>query len=158
MQMGGLDKEVTSEMQELLNNKADEENNLDGKKDDTLELEKDERGIWKVVTYNVEHYTLGIEPGGDYLGHLEPESGKAEEITKSVMKYLRENRIDGGWQVVGSDSTSSITGNVGGCLCSEASAFYTQMNYHSGTSSAPWMVQHLAQIALKASLESSFPW
>ena len=35
---------------------------LDSKKDDTLELEKDERGVWKVVTYNVEHYTLGIEP------------------------------------------------------------------------------------------------
>ena len=31
---------------------------VDGKKDDTLTLEKDERGVWKVVQYNEEHYTL----------------------------------------------------------------------------------------------------
>ena len=90
---------------------------FDGKKDDTLTLEKDDRGIWKVVQYNEEHYTLGIEPGGEYLGHLEPDGGKAVEISESMLKYLRDNGIDGGWKVVGSDSTSCITGNIGDVIC-----------------------------------------
>lgn len=90
---------------------------MDGKKDDTMNLEKDDRGVWKVVMYNEEHYTLGIEPGAKYLGHLEPDSGKAVDISDSIMKYLKENEIDGGWKVVGSDSTSCITGNVGGVIC-----------------------------------------
>ena len=54
-----------------------------------MTLEKDDRGIWKVVQYNEEHYTLGIEPGGEYLGHLEPDGGKAVEISESMLKYLR---------------------------------------------------------------------
>ena len=33
------------------------------------------------------------------------------------MKLLRDNAIDGGWKVVGSDSTSCITGNIGGVIC-----------------------------------------
>ena len=90
---------------------------LDGKKDDTLTLEQDERGVWKVVQYNEEHYTLGIEPGGQYLGHVAPEGGKAVKIVDSIMKFVRENAIDGGWKVVGSDSTSCITGNIGGVIC-----------------------------------------
>ena len=90
---------------------------LDGKKDDTLTLEKDERGVWKVVQYNEEHYTLGVEPGGQYLGHLEPDSGKAVYISDSIIKLLKDNAIEGGWKVVGSDSTSCITGNVGGVIC-----------------------------------------
>ena len=69
------------------------------------------------MQYNEEHYTLGIEPGGEYLGHLEPDGGKAVEISESMLKYLRDNGIDGGWKVVGSDSTSCITGNIGGVIC-----------------------------------------
>ena len=104
------------EMKEL---KADPPEGIyfDGKKDDTLTLEKDDRGVWKVVQYNEEHYTLGIEPGAKYLGHLEPDSGKAVDIADSIMNYLKENEIDGGWKIVGSDSTSCITGNVGGAIC-----------------------------------------
>ena len=59
------------------------------------------------------HYTLGIEPGGQYLGHLEPDSGKAVDIRDSIIQYLRDNGVDGGWIVVGTDSTSCITGNLG---------------------------------------------
>ena len=33
---------------------------FDGKKDDTLTLEKDERGVWKVVQYNEEHWELNL--------------------------------------------------------------------------------------------------
>ena len=33
------------------------------------------------------------------------------------MKLLRDNAIDGGWKVVGSDSTACITGNIGGVIC-----------------------------------------
>ena len=90
---------------------------FDGKKDDTLTLEQDERGVYKVIQYNMEHYTLGIEPGGQYLGHLEPDSGKAVDIRDSIIQYLGDNGIDGGWKVVGTDSTSCITGNVGGAIC-----------------------------------------
>ena len=90
---------------------------FDGKKDNTLTLEQDERGVYKVIQYNMEHYTLGIEPGGQYLGHLEPDSGKAVDIRDSIIQYLGDNGIDGGWKVVGTDSTSCITGNVGGAIC-----------------------------------------
>ena len=85
------------EMEELQNSPP-EGIYFDGKKDDTLALEKDERakGVWKVVQYKEEHYTRGVEPFGKYLGHLEPDSGKA---------------------VVGSDSTSCITGIIGGVIC-----------------------------------------
>ena len=57
--------------------------------------------------------------------------------------------MDGVWKVVGSDSTSVITGNVGGAICflekalgrklSAQSVSSTPMNFLSGTSSPPWM-------------------
>ena len=116
-QMAKYQEELrTKQMAELRQNPP-EGIYFDGKKDNTLNLEKDERGVWKIVLYNEEHYTLGIEPGAKYLGHLEPESGKAVEISDSIINYLRDNGIDGGWKVVGSDSTSCITGNMGGVIC-----------------------------------------
>ena len=109
--------DISEEEMEELQKAPPEGIYFDGKKDDTLTLEKDERGVWKVVQYNKEHYTLGVEPGAQYLGHLEPDNGKAVDISESIMKLLRDNAIDGGWKVVGSDSTACITGNIGGVIC-----------------------------------------
>ena len=53
---------IEKEMREL------QKESLMAKKDDTL--------------------TLEVEPGGQYLGHLEPDSGKAGDISNSILKLL----------------------------------------------------------------------
>jgi hypothetical protein len=86
-------------------------------------------GVWKVVQYNEVNYTLGIEPGAKYLPHLEPDSRKAVDVSDSIMNYIKENEMDGGWKVVGSDSTSVITGNVGGAICLLEKALARKLNW-----------------------------
>ena len=48
---------------------------------------------------------------------MEPDSGIAVDISDSFMNYLKENEMDGGWKIVGSDSTSCSTGKVGRVIC-----------------------------------------
>ena len=73
--------------------------------------------LMETKQYNEEHWTLGKESGTKYLGHLEPDSGIAVDISDSFMNYLKENEMDGGWKIVGSDSTSCSTGKVGWVIC-----------------------------------------
>ena len=61
--------------------------------------EKEMREIQKESTLMAKKdytLTLGVAPGGQYLGHLETDSGKAVDISDSILKLLRDNDIGGG--------------------------------------------------------------
>ena len=62
----------------------------------------------------VEHYTVLREPGGQYLTHVTPTSGKGVDIAEEVVTVVREN--GGVCRVLGCDGTSVNTGIHTGAL------------------------------------------
>ena len=78
------------------------------------------RGGSKVVTTTgtvvkqVEHYTVLREPGGEYLTHVTPSSGKGVDIAAEMVSVVRES--GGKCIVLGCDGTSVNTGIHTGSL------------------------------------------
>ena len=63
---------------------------FDGRKDSTLVRNSD----GKITKEKQEHFVLIKEPGGEYLGHLAPESSKANEIHKEMQSTLFYLKVD----------------------------------------------------------------
>ena len=80
---------------------------FDGKKDKTLQS----NGFMKVE----EHVTILNEPGSEYVGHTIPESGKTEHVTESIINAISPEELKM-VKVVGSDGTSTNTGNNNGII------------------------------------------
>lgn len=89
---------------------------FDGRKDLTWTYEKTPDGRWRRRQKREEHYVLLSEPDSIYLGHVSPESGKAEDVTGAIMAEIGEkghtNEISG----VQCDGTNVNTGTDGGVI------------------------------------------
>ena len=66
---------------------------FDGKKDATMQFEKDDQGKLRQRFYEEEHYSLGIEPNSEYLTHTTPESGSAQDIADSIWEFLEGTNL-----------------------------------------------------------------
>ena len=60
------------------------------RKDNTLVRNSD----GKITKEKQEHFVVIKEPGGEYLGHLAPESSKANEIHKEMQSTLFDLKVD----------------------------------------------------------------
>lgn len=89
---------------------------FDGRKDKTLTQERTgSKHYRKIITE--EHYTLIQEPGSEYIGHISPNSGSAEDITASISTFICSNVIDtSNLSAVGCDGTAINTGSKGGVI------------------------------------------
>ena len=93
---------------------------FDGKKDQTLCVEKDERGKQYNVVRVEEHISVSAEPGGKYVTHLTPEGGKGKQVGDALVDYLTDHKVVDSWQVMGGDSTAANTGvDKGAFACIE---------------------------------------
>jgi hypothetical protein len=63
---------------------------FDGKKDITNVQEGNSKR-----RINEEHISLIAEPDSEYMGHVTPASGTAEDITQSIIHFFNEKNIDG---------------------------------------------------------------
>lgn len=64
-----------------------------------------------------EHISLVQEPGGQYMGHLIPKSGKGSEIAKIIMCYLDNKNLDSEQFIaIGCDGTATNTGWKNGVI------------------------------------------
>lgn len=90
---------------------------FDGRKDKTLSNFQGGKKFYRKI-FIEEHISLIGEPGSQYLGHVTPKSGSAEDICKCLIDF-GQNEINGGWSkllVVGSDGTAVNTGWKGGVI------------------------------------------
>ena len=79
---------------------------FDGKKDTTLIVPKDAPKSARKSSIE-DHYTLIEEPGANYLGHIKPSSGRANDIVNSIIKFLDEKYCD--LVAIGCDGTATNT-------------------------------------------------
>lgn len=89
---------------------------FDGRKDKTIVQEiKGEKRYRRTITE--EHISLVQEPGSNYIGHITPASGNAIAVKDSILKFFKENLVDGSHLVaVGCDGTVLNTGTKGGVI------------------------------------------
>ncbi|CAH0381343.1 unnamed protein product [Bemisia tabaci] len=86
----------------------------DGRKDTTLFNEK-KGDAFHQLRKKEDHYVLLEEPGSEYLGHVSPQSGKAQDIAFSIIDFLTKNGVSfEELQVLGCDSTNTNTGKHNG--------------------------------------------
>lgn len=69
----------------------------------------------KIEKLKEEHIVLVQEPGSKYLGHITPESGKAEGITTALIEHFSEDVWDK-ISSIGSDGTNVNTGIHAGII------------------------------------------
>ena len=89
---------------------------FDGRKDDTLVIESiHKKRVSRVV--KEEHISLIQEPGSNYIGHVSPQSGKASDISSSIISHLSEQNISlDEFVMVGCDGTAINTGCRNGII------------------------------------------
>uniref|UniRef100_A0ABD2W9H1 Uncharacterized protein n=1 Tax=Trichogramma kaykai TaxID=54128 RepID=A0ABD2W9H1_9HYME len=64
-----------------------------------------------------DHIAFIKEPGSKYLAYAAPQSGKAEEVCKTLIDKLIEHKAPlEQLRVIGSNSTNVNTGNKGGII------------------------------------------
>lgn len=92
---------------------------FDGKKDKTktIEINSDTSKQHQRIHLE-EHYALLFQPNNQYYTHISPDGSKAEHIADSIMKKLREDKIDlKKIKFLGCDGTNLNTGVNGGMFC-----------------------------------------
>lgn len=89
---------------------------FDGKKDNTKTFViNPETSKPHPRTSNEEHYTMVLQPHNLYYAHVAPTSSQAKPIADSIVKRLKDDRIDvNKIKFVGSDGTNTNTGESGG--------------------------------------------
>lgn len=89
---------------------------FDGRKDKTLYIQKIDGANHRKIVQE-EHITLVSEPGGSYIGHITPRSGKAQDIKIGILKYLDEECISTtDLAGIGVDGTVVNTGHKNGVI------------------------------------------
>lgn len=89
---------------------------FDGRNDETLVIEKMGSKQFR-RTKKEEHYSLIKEPGSIYIGHVSPCSGKAIDIARSILSFLKENEFSlEDLDFVGCDGTNINTGWKNGVI------------------------------------------
>src|ERR1051325_8567188 len=71
---------------------------------------------WLTCIKKEEHYVLVSEPGGKYIAHVSPKSGKSKDRADSILFRLNEMGLHSNIRVVGCDSTNGNTGVRGGAI------------------------------------------
>lgn len=90
---------------------------FDGRIDDTLHLERTNDNKLHRRNKHEDHLSLIQEPGGEYIGHTSPRSGKAIDIADSIVDYMDENKINLDELVcLGCDGCPTNTGKNNGVL------------------------------------------
>lgn len=87
---------------------------FDGRQDTTL-VKVNRNGKWYGDT-TVDHYVLVEEPGGNYLTHVTPSSGRRIDIANSIVTVIRELDANDSILAIGCDSTNANTGCKGGVI------------------------------------------
>lgn len=88
---------------------------FDGCKDETIFNEK-QGNKFRKVTKNEEHISVLSEPGSVYVGHVVPQSSKANDVCNAVLELVSEK---GGFEdlvLIGCDGTIVNTGYKGGII------------------------------------------
>ena len=88
---------------------------FDGRKDQTnVTVQKGMK--FRNVTIVEEHISVLSEPGSNYLGHVTPESGRADDISEAVFNLILTNGDIDKIEALGCDGTSTNTGYKGGAI------------------------------------------
>jgi hypothetical protein len=87
---------------------------FDGRKDDTNTKDVDESGTMRYSKIKEEHYCLTSEPSGTYMTHFAPADGKAQTICDNVYTAMSDMGASDSVEVIGSDSTNTMSGADGG--------------------------------------------
>ena len=89
---------------------------FDGRKDQTICNEKCGK-TYRRATITEEHYTILSEPGSLYMGHVSPQSGSAEHISISILKFVLDKNIETDNVIaIGCDGTVINTGVRNGVI------------------------------------------
>ena len=88
---------------------------FDGRRDTTL-VKVNKNGKWYGDTGVEDHYVLVEEPGGDYLTHFTPSSGRSIDIASSILKVIEDLGARDSTTVVGCDSRNTNTGCKAGVI------------------------------------------
>lgn len=89
---------------------------FDGRKDNSLFQDKIGSKMYRRVK-NEEHTSVIREPGGQYIGHVSPESSTGQGIAESILNYLEAHDFDlDELEVIGSDGTATNTGWKNGVI------------------------------------------
>lgn len=88
---------------------------FDGRRDVTL-VKVNRNSKWYGDTIVEDHYVLVEEPGGNYLTHVTPLSGKSTDIASSILKVIRDADAGDCISAVGCDSTNTNTGCKAGVI------------------------------------------
>lgn len=89
---------------------------FDGRKDNTFFQDKLGNKMYRRVKKE-EHISIVREPGGQYIGHVSPDSSTGQGIAESILKYLEDNSFDlDEVEAVGCDGTATNTGWKNGVI------------------------------------------
>ena len=89
---------------------------FDDRKDNT-QMFVSNGGRWRRRIKKEVHTSLVAEPGGHYLGHVVPRSGKSSDISASIAEHVGEHcYTPTSLQAVGSDGTPINTGHNNGVI------------------------------------------
>ena len=119
-------QKVMEELQQELDNMARNGNIecilFDGRKDLTKTMFKVEGTDQQYPgVIKEEHYSVCMEPGGNYLFHFTPEKATkntkaAEVIANHLVAWMKERGVDISIKAIGGDSTNVNTGWAGGAI------------------------------------------
>ena len=99
---------------EILSDKPISAVYFDGRKDETRNKAVDESGVMRYNKIKEEHYVLTSEPDGTYMTHIAPTKGTAKCISDAVYAAMETMKVTDSIELIGSDSTSTMSGAVGG--------------------------------------------
>lgn len=88
---------------------------FDGRRDTTL-VKVNRNGKWYGDTAVEEHFVIVEEPGGNYLTHVTPSSGRSSDIANSIVTVITELDANDNILAIGCDSTNTNTGCKGGVI------------------------------------------
>lgn len=87
---------------------------FDEKKDETLTQTQDESGTTRYSKVKIEHCVLTCEPDGTYMTHFALKKGTALVVCDAVYSGLVEMGATDSLEVIGSDTTNTMSGTDGG--------------------------------------------
>ncbi|CAH0562965.1 unnamed protein product [Brassicogethes aeneus] len=90
---------------------------FDGRLDETLFMETTADGKMHRRKRQEEHISLIQEPRSKYIGHVNPQSGKALDISNAIWEYMSEKEISlSDLRCLGCDGCPTNTGKNGGII------------------------------------------
>lgn len=112
-----LSKHILKETSTTLQQKKLKAIYFDGRIDSTLVIERKQDDTYYRTTQKEEHIVLVEEPESRYLGHVTPSAGTGESISKAMLSFIREHKMDlSDIAVIGSDGTVTNTGHTNGVM------------------------------------------